>query len=84
MTDASQVVRSARLWNELAATLHLQASLMTDIANAIDANNFEDMRSSLIKLVQFVKTRQTTMEKLSPAINQLMTEIFEEDPNGVT
>lgn len=76
---AEDVVRSPKLWAELAEVLLLQARLMKQISEAIQANDFETVRNSLKSLFTLVKQRQPTLERLSPAIQQLMVELFEDE-----
>lgn len=75
--DAHDVVRSWKLWAELAQVLRIQATHMDQISDAIRANNFDDVRVALQELVKLVKQRQPVLERLSPAINELMAELFD-------
>ena len=74
---AEEVVRNWKLWAELAQVLRNQAMYMDRIADAIRANNFDDVRTSLKELVSMVKRRQPVLESLAPAIESLVAELFE-------
>lgn len=76
---ATDVVRSPSLWFELAEVLHLQATHMEQIGEAIQNNDFDGMRRSIRRLAKLVKSKQTTLIKLAPAMNELMAEVFEGD-----
>lgn len=81
--DAQDVVRDPRLWRELAKTLRSQADFVANIGSAIEANDFEAMKRSLIQLTGLVKLRQPLLMKLAPAIEELVNELFadeREDP----
>lgn len=77
--DAHDVVRSWKLWAELAQVLRIQATLMEQISEAIRANNFDDVKAALKALVSLVKKRQPVLERLTPAISELMAELFGEE-----
>jgi len=77
--DAGEVVRNPRLWRELAKTLRQQAEYVTAIADAIEENNFERLKHALLALTGLVKTRQPLLQKLAPAIQELISEIFSKE-----
>lgn len=52
---------------------------MMNISDAIRANNVEDTKAALTALMLFVKARQPMLNRLSPAITELMAELFETD-----
>lgn len=74
---AEDVVRSPQLWHEMAEVLHLQATHMEQIGEAIENNDFDGMRRAIRRLAKLVKSKQPTLMKLAPAMNELMAEIFE-------
>lgn len=76
--SGSEVVRNSKLWRELSVALQSQARYMDSIAWAIENNNYDAMREALRLLVAFVKLRQSTLERLGPAMQELMQEIFDE------
>lgn len=76
---AFDVVRSPKLWSELAEVLHLQATHMEQIGEAIENNDFDGMRRAIRRLAKLVKSKQPVLMKLAPAMNDLMAEIFEGD-----
>lgn len=74
---AADVVRSPRLWFEMAEVLQEQASHMEQIGEAIRNNDFDGMRRAIQKLARLVKSKQGVLIKLAPAMNELMAEVFE-------
>lgn len=75
---AADLVRLPALWHELAEVLHLQATYVEQVAEAIERNDFDGMRSAVMAMARLVKSRQKTLERLTPAMNQLMSELFED------
>lgn len=76
MLKAGDLVRSPRLWHELAEVLHLQATHVEQVAEAIERNDFDGMRSAVVKMATLVKSKQKTLNRLAPALEQLMVELL--------
>lgn len=65
------------IWSELAEVLRLQATHMDDIADALERNNLDDLRTHLAQLLQLVASRQPVVLNLAPALDALVNEVFD-------
>lgn len=74
---ATDLVRSPALWFELAEIQALQSTHLQEIGEAIERNDFDGMKAALTTLVKLVKSRQPVLNRLSPALTELMAEVFE-------